>query len=70
MDKIGENINWEKKVGIKKRTNELWNAESNKEERNFFRHVSRRDSSLEIYNSAAVSKKRFAHWLFDLWTLL
>ena len=40
------------------RTYELWNVELKKEEKNSFSHVSRRGSSLEIYNSAAVSKKR------------
>ena len=37
---------------------ELWNVELNKEERKSLWRVSRCGSSLEIYNSAAISKKR------------
>ena len=41
------------------RTNELWNVELHKEERNSLWHASRRGSSVDMYNSAAVSKNRF-----------
>ena len=41
------------------RTNEIYNVALNKGERNSLWHVSRRGSSVQIYNSAALSKQHF-----------